>query len=276
MHTPMPARGPGIASLPRSRAELGPFVALASGGRFAAVQGGFQPDLGGTNIDAELHLALRGGVGLESILGEKGDGLVYAEIGMSVHREAPSGAFFEDDQYYSTSRSAFTFRWRAPFYVISGDLLIAGPVLAVVSPKTLKTMALEAADGGVIPWQRPIPTRAGRFQFILGREVGVTFFGYLGTGADRFAIAVPTAPGEPEVVQELNIRSIEWEFPILEYRALRSFASRQAYAVVFQFGAGFDKPMEVEVIGASDAPAPDLDTRYFAFARMSFDVRRHL
>ncbi len=275
LNTPMPGRGPGIASLPRSRAELGPFVALASGGRVAAVQGGFQQGAGETNVDAELQLGFRGGVGLESVLGEKGDGLLFLQAAMSVHRESSAGTFFSDDQLYSTSRSAFAARLRAPFYLVPGDLLLAGPVLALVSPKTLNKMALEAADGGLIPWQRPLPTRAGRFQLILGREIGVTFFGYLGTGADRFSVTVPGPPGGPEQQENVDVRSIEWEFPILEYRVLRSFASRQSYAVAFQFGAGFDKPSWVRVVGAPDAPAPHLDTRYFAFVRLTFDVRQY-
>ena len=39
-------------------------------------------------------------------------------------------------------------------------------------------MAITAADGGLIPWQRRLHTAIGTFSSSLGREVGVTLFGY--------------------------------------------------------------------------------------------------
>ena len=42
-------------------------------------------------------------------------------------------------------------------------------------------MAVTAANGGLIPWQLGRATRFGRFQFVLGREIGATFYG-LGIG----------------------------------------------------------------------------------------------
>lgn len=277
LNTPMPGRGAGIASLPRSRAEIGPFFALVSGGRFAAVDGGFQQGLGGTKVDAELDLAVRGGVGLESLLGERGDGLIFVQAGLSVHREAAAESYFSEDsdQLNPTARSAYVLRMRAPFYLVPGDLLVAGPVLVFTAPETLKKMAIKGAEGGLIPWQRPILTRAGRFQFILGREIGLTFYGYLGTGSDRFIVPIATPPGEPTQTLEVEVRSVEWEFPILEYRAFRSFATRQSHSLVLQLGAGFDTPTWVRVFGAPNAPAPNLRTRYFAFLRLAFDVRRY-
>jgi hypothetical protein len=50
-------------------------------------------------------------------------------------------------------------------------------------------MAVVAANGGLIPWQAGIATPVGRFQFILGREVVATFYGYL-----RDPDAMPTSP----------------------------------------------------------------------------------
>ena len=38
-------------------------------------------------------------------------------------------------------------------------------------------MAVTAANGGLIPWQLGWATRFGRFQFVLGREIGATFYG---------------------------------------------------------------------------------------------------
>jgi len=38
------------------------------------------------------------------------------------------------------------------------------------------TMAVQSANGGLIPWQAGIATRIGRFQFVLGGEVGLSFY----------------------------------------------------------------------------------------------------
>jgi hypothetical protein len=35
-----------------------------------------------------------------------------------------------------------------------------------------------ASNGGLLPWQVGWATRFGRFQFVLGRELGATFYGY--------------------------------------------------------------------------------------------------
>ena len=37
-------------------------------------------------------------------------------------------------------------------------------------------MAVQAANSGLIPWQAGIATPIGRFQFVLGREVGLSFY----------------------------------------------------------------------------------------------------
>ena len=48
----------------------------------------------------------------------------------------------------------------------------------LVSPETYTGMAVTAGNGGLIPWQTGWATRVGRFQFVLGRELGATFYGY--------------------------------------------------------------------------------------------------
>ena len=85
-----------------------------------------------------------------------------------------------------------------PFYLIPGDLLFLSPMY-FISPETYTGMAVTASNGGLIPWQAGWATRFGRFQFVLGRELGATFYGY---GGFDNTTAVPGAtPGaEPRVV----------------------------------------------------------------------------
>src|SRR6185295_4533250 len=76
------------------------------------------------------------------------------------------------------ARSGWNFRLRIPFWLLPGDLILATPALAFTSPDTLKKMAIRAADGGLIPWQTKLATPIGKVQFVVGREVSATLFGY--------------------------------------------------------------------------------------------------
>jgi hypothetical protein len=55
-------------------------------------------------------------------------------------------------------------------------------------------MEVGAANGGLIPWQAGVATRFGRFQFVLGREVGLSFYR---NGSDH-PLLIPT-PGVPPI-----------------------------------------------------------------------------
>ena len=109
------------------------------------------------------------GFGLEGVLNEAGDGLVFAEAGLRQDASTLGAATVP-------GRGAITARLRVPFWLIPGDLVLAAPVLALSSPQTLQKMAVQAANGGLLPWQAGIATPIGRFQFVLGREVGLSFY----------------------------------------------------------------------------------------------------
>lgn len=83
-------------------------------------------------------------------------------------------------------------------------------------------MAITAANGGLIPWQQGIATPIGRFQFILGRELGATFY-----QSSENKIFIP-ADSTTDEVSIGNIESILFDIPILEYRPYRSFSSNQS------------------------------------------------
>jgi hypothetical protein len=208
--TPVPALGAGRGELPRFRSELGPFLGLSSGLRMGVLTRGF----GSTQTDVStiggIEVAFRAGIGLEGILNESSDGLVFLEVGAREDKHA-SGALTVP------GRGTITSRLRMPFWLVPGDLLIAGPILAFTSKSSLQKIAVQAGNGSLIPWQSGIATRIGRLQFVLGREVGV---GIYRNGSDH-PLIIPT-PGVPAAgVTLVTLRSLQFDFPIPEYRLVR-------------------------------------------------------
>ena len=63
-----------------------------------------------------------------------------------------------------------------PFYLVPGDLLLMSP-LYLVSP-SLHRHGGHGEQRRADAWQSGWATRFGRFQFVLGRELGATFYGY--------------------------------------------------------------------------------------------------
>jgi hypothetical protein len=154
-----------------------------------------------------------------------------------------------------------------PFYLVPGDLLLLSP-LYLVKPETYAAMAITAAGGGLIPWQRPWNTRIGRFQFVLGREFGVAWLGAV--GQDQL-VAPSDPPGGPGRV--VNYNSLFLDFPILEYRPYRSYGGNQSSTILFQLFGGADIPSDVSVVAPADAPPVDMRPIYSLGLRMLFDWR---
>jgi hypothetical protein len=132
-------------------------------------------------------------------------------------------------------------------------------------------MAITAADGGLIPWQQGWNTRFGRFQFILGRELGATWYGLF---TDNELAAPAASPGNPGRV--VNYKSFFLDIPILEYRPYRAFSSNQSSEVVFKLFAGMDFPYGESVTNPPGAPPVNLDPVYSLGLRMTFDWRYYL
>jgi hypothetical protein len=171
------------------------------------------------------------------------------------------------------ARSAYTTRLRMPFWLIPFDLLLAAPTVGLISPPTFMSMAVAAGSGGLIPWQAGISTFMGRFQFILGREVGVTFFGY-GKAEDRMIIPIPET--DPVRTPVVALRSIQVEVPLLEYRPFRTFSMNQSSSLVAQLYGGVDIPTRVSVVAPVGASEPPLKNVWFAGLRVCFDWRYYL
>jgi len=255
--TPIPALGDVPGQLPRFRAELGPFVGISAAVLSQGMNGGFGSSQNGSSGTSGLEASVRAGVGLEGVLDESGDGLIFAGVGYRQDGAAQGEASIP-------GRGALTFRVRAPFWLVPGDIVVAAPLLAVVSPTKLTRMAVQAGNGGLIPWQTGIATPIGRFQFVLGREAGINWY--------KLDTHNPMSLDNTLVA----VRSIQVDFPILEYRPFRSFYRTQTSSALIQFYAGFDRPTESSVVSPINAPNPSLRTIGLVGIRMAFDWRYYL
>ena len=279
LETPRPGRKPPEGSMPRFRSEIGPFLGLAAGIGGGGASGGFEAVDSPSRAAGAMDIGVRAGLGLEDILGEAGDGQIFLQAGVlqeigtkdACVDPCSGGGVVANIALRTPARKAIATRIRIPFWLIPGDLIVAAPILGFLAPRTYEKMALSAASGGVIPWQTGLSTFLGRIQFVLGREVGVAFFGYSG-GEDQLFVSTP---GSPSPLTAISLRSIRWDFPIVEVRPFRSFATTQAAAVLIQIGAGFDKPTKVTVLAPANAPAPDLKTSTSVYVRLAFDWRQY-
>ena len=263
--TPVPALGKGKGELPRFGSELGPFIGLASGVSGIPLGGGFGYAQTDPAVTGSLDLSLHMGVGLEGVLNASSDALTFVDIGVRQDSPAYGGSS-------GTGRGAIALRGRAPFWLIPGDLIVAAPILAFSKPQTLQKMAVQSANGGLIPWQAAIATRFGRFQLVPGREVAISLYGF----TSKQSLFVPT-PGVPPVdATQIHLRSIRFDFPVLEYRVFRTFSQNQSSGLAFQFFAGFDKPVSVSVVQPQGAPKPKLHSTVRGGVRLVFDWRHYV
>lgn len=271
--TPIPGLGPGLGAMPRFRSEVGPFVGLSGVIDGRGVGGGFTASTG-TGLMGGVELAFRMGLGLEGVIGDSGDGLVFLSLGLrgdsASSNSVADPALAEAGGSLTAAipaRTALSTRLRMPFFLLPGDLLVLAPIY-LFAPERYAGMAVVAANGGLIPWQAGWATRFGRFQLVLGREVGVTFYGLVGNSR---VLAPAAAPGDP--MRVVAYESIAFDLPILEYRPYRAFASNQASTVLFQLFTAADVPREARVVAPAGAPDVDLRTVWSFGLRLVFDWR---
>ncbi|MEI7500723.1 MAG: hypothetical protein WCK84_09785 [Bacteroidota bacterium] len=285
MSTPIPGLTAGLGELPRFRAEIGPFIGLSSATSLNVLNGGFFDYQTYPGSSTGLELGLRFGLGMEGVLNESGDGLVFFDLGARIdlgstmrfdYDDEPVMKQFGDFVAAIPSRDAYYIRLRLPFYLIPGDLIILAPILALASPNAMQKVVTAAGNGGLIPWQTGLPTPIGRFQFILGREVAITMYGS-GRGPDPYIVTVNEST-DPDAFDEQGYYSMyttRFEFPIVEYRPFRTYSSRQTGSLLFQLHAGFDIPGKRSTIwapvGFNDLPATK--TVWYVGLRLVFDYR---
>jgi hypothetical protein len=277
MTTPVPGLATGLGEIPRFRSEIGPFVGIAPAGRLPVTSGGFSDSQQTFGFIPGLEVAAHIGLGMDGVLNETSDGLAFVDLGWRL--DGASSIKIERDPGYKEfgsilsaipSREALYFRIRLPYYVIPGDLIILGPLLLIVSPNALNNVVATAGAGGLIPWQSGMVTPLGRFQFILGREIGVAFYGML-QGADSFLFRDEYADdGSLDLV---TMRSTQLDFPILEYRPLRTFSKRQSASILLQLFAGVDIPYKVTMVEPPYTEPMKLDPVWSLGIRLAFDWR---
>lgn len=286
--TPLPTRGVDDVALPRFRAEIGSFLGLAGGFR-----GSFQRDTDIGSLDqagggtaawrgvGALDIGLRAGFGLDALIGRAGDGQIFLGAGLTY--QAARKTICEECEVPGLdvgsllpsipARTGLTLRLRVPFWLVPGDLLLAAPVLALTSPPTLEKMVIASVNGGLIPWQTGLATPVGRVQLVLGREVGVTFFGYV-NGEDLFLSLVPYQ-GQL-FLYPVAVRSVDFELPVLEIRPFRDFGHRQTTALFLQLGVGADVPTSVRVWVNESWVKGEGSPAWYGYLKVSFDWRSYL
>ena len=119
VETPAPGLAEGLGELPRFRAEIGPFIGIMSAIYGGTHTGGFlnsQSNVGGTG---GIEMALRLGLGLEGVMNESGDGMVFLDLGIRQDAASTSKIFdteeaaeFGDITAVIPSRNAFLVRLR--------------------------------------------------------------------------------------------------------------------------------------------------------------------
>ncbi len=156
-------------------------------------------------------------------------------------------------------------------------MLLLAPILGLTSPEALGKVGVQAVNGGLIPWQAGIATSFGRFQFILGREIGVTFYG---GGDQKDAMVIPGQGVNKDQTTLITFKSTQLDFPIVEYRPFRTFSLDQSSSLVIQLNFGVDIPYSETVIANSetgvvleDVDVPELDAVWYVGMRFAFDWR---
>jgi len=277
--TPIPGLATGLGELPRFRAELGLFIGAVSAVRANTVNGGFAINQNNPGAIGGIDAGIRLGLGIEGVMHGGGDGLVFLDIGWrqdgaSTMKFGDAPALLEGGQVTAAipGRAGFNFRFRMPFWLLPLDLLITAPVLLIASPETFANMAVIAGLGGLIPWQAGIETSIGRFQFILGREIGLTLYG---TGDQKDAVLIAEQGANQDETYLITLKSTQFDFPIVEYRPFRTFSLDQSSSLVIQINFGVDIPHSESVVAPDGASVPDLKSVWYVGLRIAFDWRSY-
>ncbi len=89
-------------------------------------------------------------------------------------------------------------------------------------------------------------------------------------------MVIPVAEADPVKTPVVGLRSIQLEFPVLEYRPFRTFSMNQSSSMVVQVFGGVDIPTKITVIAPAGSPEPSLRNNWFAGLRVAFDWRYYL
>ena len=280
--TPVPAGGKDEIHPPRARADMGLFVGAISGYSLGVALGGYD-SWANSRFRSEFEIGARVGLGLEGLLTRSMDGQIWLQgelvsdpaqldLGCTTCTPYPavaSGKRSDTAVPRVGGRSALKLSIRMPFYVLPFDLLVLGPVLYLASPHDLTSVVFASAAGGLLPVQRKFETDIGTFQFMLGREVGFTLWGF--TGQTNQFIFTPTASAADAKI--INYKSLELDFPVMEYVTPRVFATTLSLAALFQLGFNVEFPMGAAY--NSDGAPFSLGPSWNIYLRFRLDARKY-
>ena len=143
--TPVPALASGAGALPRFRSEIGSFIGLSTGAEGLWNSGSFDPSVTGGYANGALSLGGRVGIGLDSLLADAADGLIFLEGGIRIEstqtvecrpRPVPHRCRSTTSSPRVPARTGFYGRLRMPFWLIPGDLILATPILTFTAPSS--------------------------------------------------------------------------------------------------------------------------------------------
>ncbi len=274
--SPVPAAGKDGISPPRARAEMGPFVGAVSGYTLGVALGGYD-SWANSRFRSEFEIGGRVGYGLEGLLTTNMDGQIWLQaelvadpVQLDLGCATCNGGPRKDPAVPRVgSRSALKLALRMPYYVVPFDLILLAPVLLLASPTDAQAVVLTSATGGLLGIQRRIETGIGTLQFMAGRELGVTIWGY--TGHTNQFIYTPTT--DNLTWRLVNYTSVELDFPVFEYIPPRVFATSLALAAVFQLGFNVEFPQNPTVI-ATGLPF-SLGPSWNVYLRFRLDARKY-
>ncbi len=279
--TPVPAGGKDEIHPPRARADMGPFIGAISGYSLGTALGGYD-SWSNARIRSEFEIGARVGLGLEGLLTRSMDGQIWLQaelvsgpvqldLGCSTCTPYPlaSGKRTDPAVPRVNSRTALKLSLRMPFYVVPFDLLILAPVLMFADPQAATSVVFASAAGGLLPFERKWETDLGTFQFMAGREVGFTLWGF--TGHTNQFIYTPTTSSAD--VKLINYDSLELDFPVFEYIPPRVFATTLSLAAQFQLGFNVEIPMNVAYNDGSGSFS--LGPSWNIYLRFRLDARKY-
>ncbi len=281
-NSPVPAGGKDEIHPPRARADMGPFVGAISGYTLGTAMGGYD-SWANTRLRSEFEIGARLGYGLEGLLTRSMDGQMWVQgelvsdpvqldLGCTTctpYPAASSGKRTGVSVPRVGARSALKLSLRMPFYVVPFDLVILAPVLMFTSPQALTSVVFASAAGGLLPIERKFETDIGTFQFMAGREVGVTLWGFTGHTNQFLYTPIP----DKAAIRAVNYDSLELDFPIFEYVPPRVFATTLSLAAEFQLGFNVEIPMNVAF--ADNGQTFSLGPSWNIYLRFRLDARKY-
>jgi hypothetical protein len=277
--TPIPAGGEKEIHPPRARADMGPFIGVVAGYGFGSASGGYEAP-SGARARSELEIGARFGYGLEGLLTRSMDGEIWAQVALVSDpyqldawcTDCPGGERKNSLKPRTPARSGLKLAARMPYYVLPFDLILLAPALYFIDKDSMQTAVFIAANGGLLTLQRRIVGSLGSFQFMAGRQVGVTLFGYTSNEDQFISDAAPPDPGSPFAL--VKYKSVELDFPLVEYIAPRAFATTLSLALAVQLGFCVEFPQNAVLYQQGDAPY-SLGTSWYGYLRLELDARKY-